>query len=228
MTKLYKYNIKLFLYIFLLIVFFNCTNKKQKTTTPHKPKTLIIQNNLTDSRDGETYKTVRIANKIWMAENLRYNSSGSIINPNNPSKTYGRLYNLNSLKDACPKGWHIPSDIEWDELEIAHGMPSSFISKGGWRGEHAIHMRSVEHWNNESNNTNKLKFNVLPAGYFDTGKTGLPKGFEGLGFAAAFWSSTENNIATARFMFSGKTFVNKWKDKNNNTNMALSCRCVKD
>ena len=84
-------------------------------------------------------------------------------------------------------------------------MPALFINKGGWRGEHATEMRTIKDWNNETNNTNKLQFSVLPAGYFASGKMGLPKGFEGLGYAAAFWSSTEKNNTTARFMFSKKT-----------------------
>jgi uncharacterized protein (TIGR02145 family) len=73
-----------------------------------------------------------------------------------------------------------------------------------------------------------LGFSIVPAGYHASGQAGLPKGFEGLGFAAAFWSSTQNNVATARFMFAGKSFVNKWEDHGNETGMALSCRCVKE
>lgn len=182
----------------------------------------------TDKRDNNFYSTIHIGNKEWMAENLRYNAKESFLNPNNPNETYGRLYTINSLRNICPKGWHLPSDEEWDNLEIAHGMERKFINTGGWRGKHAIHMRTIDSWDNEANNTNTLGFSVLPAGYYTSGKLGLPKGFEGLGFAAAFWSSTENNITTARFMFSQKTFVNKWEDNNNNTHMALSCRCVKD
>ncbi len=231
---------KPFLLISSLIIFISCSNNQKKSKTSKKQEIRQQLNILTDLRDGEIYKTVVIANKTWMAENLRYNSLGSIINTENPSKTYGRLYTITSLQKACPKGWHLPSDKEWDELEIAHGMPTTFIGKSGWRGEHAVHMRTIKHWNSEIaslqfnttnlhlNNTNKLQFNVLPAGYFASGKIGLPKGFEGLGFAAAFWSSTENNIATARFMFREQAFVNKWEDKNNETSMALSCRCVKD
>lgn len=219
---------KPFLFITLIILFTSCSNNQKKTTTLKKQKIQKPQNKVTDIRDGEVYKTVQIANKIWMAENLRYNSAGSIINPNNPSKIYGRLYTLTSLKEACPKGWHLPSNKEWDALEIAHGMPTSFIGKGGWRGKHAIHMRTIKHWDNETNNTNKLQFSIFPAGYFASGKMGLPKGYEGLGYAAAFWSSIEKSIATARFMFSGKNFVNKWEDINDNTKMALSCRCIKD
>lgn len=181
-----------------------------------------------DKRDSTFYNTIQIGNKIWMAENLRYNAKESLLNPDNPNKTYGRLYMVSSLENVCPKGWHLPSDEEWDDLEIAHGMEHKFVNMGGWRGKHAIHMRTIDYWDNEAKNTNTLGFSVLPAGYYTSGELGLPKGFEGLGFAAAFWSSTQNNITTARFMFSQKTFVNKWEDTNNNTLMALSCRCVKD
>ena len=219
---------KHFIFISLLILFSSCNSNHKKREISKKQKIILQPNNITDSRDGEIYKTVIIGDKIWMAENLRYNSAGSIVNTNNPSKKYGRLYTVTSLINACPKGWHLPSNKEWDTLEIAHGMPTTSSNIGGWRGKHAIHMRTIKHWNKEIKNTNKLQFSVLPAGYFTSGKMGLPKGFEGLGYAAAFWSSTVNNITSARFMFSEKTFVNKWDDTNNDTSMALSCRCVKD
>jgi uncharacterized protein (TIGR02145 family) len=29
---------------------------------------------------------------------------------------YGKLYNWNTAMTACPKGWHLPSNAEWDRL----------------------------------------------------------------------------------------------------------------
>lgn len=102
------------------------------------------ENNVTSvtDEDGNVYKTVKIGNQLWMAENLRttHYRNGDIIwnltdgntwgntttgawckyenNYNNGSK-YGYLYNWYAVSDSrnlAPKGWHIPTDYEWQKL----------------------------------------------------------------------------------------------------------------
>jgi len=53
-----------------------------------------------------------------MAENLNYEASGSKCYDNKPANCdkYGRLYNWNTAKTACPSGWHLPASYEWDVL----------------------------------------------------------------------------------------------------------------
>ena len=62
--------------------------------------------------------------------------------------TYGALYtwaaamngsasscsNPSGVQGVCPIGWHIPSDKEWQELEIYLGMSESQADSTGWRG----------------------------------------------------------------------------------------------
>lgn len=62
--------------------------------------------------------TLRIGRQVWMKQNVSIpmpnsfwyerDSMGNIAN--------GRLYFFSSAMRACPKGWHLPSDAEWQEL----------------------------------------------------------------------------------------------------------------
>lgn len=95
---------------------------------------------LIDSRDGQKYRTVRLNNRWWMAEHLRYGSqisSGTIakddeqveyylLNDNQENLVrYGGLYARDEAMNysiqegatgVCPSGWHIPSSNEWKSI----------------------------------------------------------------------------------------------------------------
>jgi len=94
--------------------------------------------------DGNVYKTVKIGNQVWMAENLRtttFNDGTPIpkitdgdewselftpgycffdnLDDTDNIKKYGALYNWYAVNNEkfAPKGWHVPTDSEWTILE---------------------------------------------------------------------------------------------------------------
>ncbi len=194
----------------------------------------------TDARDGEVYTVVTIGNQCWMAENLRYEVPGNVsldtIDPANPSTTYGRLYDWATLMNGastsssnpsgvlgiCPSGWHLPSDSEWNEMEMALGMPAADTANTGYRGSHVTGLKSTTGWGSSGNGTNTSCFNRFPAGYCNSSGN---FGFHGVN--ATFWSSTENSgtVAWKRDLSNGFTGVARFSVSKL---IGYSCRCTKD
>ncbi|MDA3880906.1 MAG: FISUMP domain-containing protein, partial [Prolixibacteraceae bacterium] len=186
----------------------------------------IVTGTFTDSRDGKTYKTVQIGTQVWMAENLNYEtSSGSWVYDNNSSNasTYGRLYEWETAKDVCPSGWHLPSDDEWKQLEMAIGMSQSDAYNTGHRETNeGTKLKATSGWSNNGNGTDDYGFTALPGGYrYRDGS------FEYEGDLAYFWSSTAPNSSFAVYRLLSYSYEDVYRHYTNK-NRGFSVRCVRD
>jgi len=144
----------------------------------------VQRGSFTDSRDGKSYKTIKVGSQTWFAENLNYEASGSKCYENNPSncQKYGRLYDWETAMKACPSGWHLPSE---DESEVLENIAGDFNGRK---------LKTKSGWNNNGNGTDEFWFSALPGGYgFSDGS------FGNFGNRGYWWSSSENNSNSAYY-----------------------------
>jgi len=182
--------------VFCAGISFSACKKDESTPPPPPPPT---GNTFTDTRDGQIYRIVNIGNKsnnginetqTWFAENLNYESSDSwwYNNDEELGVIYGRLYTWGTAMNACPAGWHLPSDEEWKIMEMSLGMSQTEADDSGIRGTDQGYMlkdTGSTYWGdfNEAS-TNSSGFTALPGGNRDS------EFFE-LGTSANWWTATE-------------------------------------
>ena len=144
--------------------------------------------------DGYTYKTVKIGEQEWFAENLKTTvyANGEEIpysrtdeswttqemgmrcsydHDEARSAQYGQLYNWYAVDDErglCPSGWHVPSDEDWQDLEVFLGMSRADVSLTGDRGSGELgigtKLKAKSGWSDEGNGTDDFGFSALPGG----------------------------------------------------------------
>jgi uncharacterized protein (TIGR02145 family) len=203
--------------------------------------------------DGNIYKTVKIGEQWWMAENLKvthYRNGDAITNITDNSEwvnlnsgaycayandpvnvsTYGLLYNGYAVIDnrnIAPEGWHVPTEQEWIELEKHLGMNDSEIQTYFWRGTDQgtkLKERGTEHWNDpNSGATNETGFLALPGG----GRFYMEGSFSYLGRQGCWWSSTEKSSTYAWSRRLGYDKLNIYRDYDFKKH-GFSVRCIKD
>ena len=189
------------------------TVQSSSSVTPQSSdsETSVSTGTMTDSRDGQTYKTVTIGTQTWMAENLNYETANSYCYKDSASycTKYGRLYTWEAATTACPDGWHLPTKAEFETLFTAVGGQSTagkvLKSTSGWSG----------------NGSDAFAFSALPAGF---------RYGDGLyyheGYYAYFWSSTEyySDSAYNMYLYHNYESANVINDKY----YGFSVRCLKD
>lgn len=190
----------------------------------------------TDTRDGHIYGWVRYGNLEWMTENLQYDIkdkvNSSIYQPINnfASNTdttnlakYGRLYTLSGAQTACPDGWRVPTDADWQNLEQALGMSSSDASQYEWRGNVASSMLTLQ--------GDTCALNMKLGGFYDKFVVGGNTNWRFMGAFAFYWTSTQDNAKTGLYYFYRKLAYNRTdvyrQSMIPNSNM-LSVRLVRD
>jgi uncharacterized protein (TIGR02145 family) len=209
--------------------------------------------NVINDIDGNKYKIIKIGDQWWMAENLkvtRYNNGDSILNlisagdwENSSSgsvcsygnygyttNVYGRLYNWYAIEDSrkiAPKGWHIPSDSEWKELEINLGMNQSEANENGYRGigiGGKLKSDGIQWVSPNAGATDSVDFSALGSGLR------MPNGsFAALLFSGLFWSSSESELDNSKAIFreldNDTSAINRFAEYKQ---YGFSIRCVKD
>ena len=229
----------------ILVLLAACGSTRNSSSDAENPlRDGIEYGTMTDSRDGQIYKTVKIGSQTWMAENLNYeiekiynfvmygNNWGGAYERGYEEETissycydgyisnctkFGYLYPQKAALKACPDGWHLPDTTEWNTL----------ISFVGGKNSAGKKLKSTFGWLNGGNGIDDYGFSVLPAG-----AKGGPNSFGGF-FShkdeiyyiagekdAVFWSSIDTN-SVSFYYYSDSISINR-----NRPESAFSVRCV--
>lgn len=158
--------------------------------------------------DSYSYPIVAIGGQCWFAENLRtsvfqdgseipFEDGSSFPNLQIPARTnyngsdfifnnYGHLYNGFAATTTinggiCPTGWHVPTELDWVELE-------AFLYAAGQGERMGTALKSTDSWSGNGNGEDLFGFGGIGGGH------AWPDGnFNSYNIWGAYWSSTETD-----------------------------------
>ncbi len=186
----------------------------------------------TDLRNGKTYRTVQIGTQTWMADNMNYpNGRGSCWKGQAKyCNTYGYYYTWEGAHSACPNGWHLPTEQEWQTMELFLGVAQisieSYYSRGNTMNVGG-RLKDTRLWKSPNKGANnETGFSAIPGsqrywdGSWDNEEPNL---------AANFWTATEStynsNEAYCRSLYNDDDGITRGAIRKD---VAFSVRCVKD
>ena len=198
---------------------------------------------LYDDRDDKTYKTVKIGNQEWMAENLNFEynegSAKSFCYKNDTTNctTYGRLYNWSAAIDSISYYNEYNKQCGWKQSKCSIPTLWKGICPNGshipsldeWKDllsnlDSTIAgkaLKSLEYWAEGKNGEDFYGFSVLPSGEW-SGSNYVNKGKK-----AVYWMATDFSKESAHLISFSNTsdkvlIMDDWKTHE------YSIRCIKN
>ncbi len=220
--------------------------------------------------EGNAYSVVRIGDQAWLGENLKtvHYANGAVIDNSddilgarcyNPcghpdsAKVYGKLYNWaaargipdtatskSQVQGICPDGFHLPSDVEWQELvdyttNCSTSKARTSVAKRLAINDSCWRPSTIPNTpGNVPDSNNISHFGAIPSGHcFVINGVNKFINFHG---GAHFWSSTpyghredeaslSNSHAYGRYIGHNDVLANK---SVSNKKACFSVRCIKD
>jgi len=179
-----------------------------------------------DSRDGKKYKTVRIGDQVWMAENLAYlpevykgiqfkkgymvyHYNDTIVEEAKKTKNYkeyGALYRYETALTGCPDGWKLPSVEDFEILIDLYG--------GSWKAQKKLVSGGESNFSAVFSGIRSGMFPVMP--------------FKNAEMRAHYWCTLEKpkkNIPYGVMLnkLTNKIFIGKF-----HVETGMSVRCIKE
>ncbi len=210
-------------------IFVACS--KDEDSVPAKV-TASAKGTWTDPRDGTEYGWVRYGDTEWMTENLKFKTDSSLIYQNysvrdqeteDNLEKYGRLYTYYSAMNACPEGWRIPTDEDWQKLEQRLGMSSAESNAMDWRGNIARNMLTLK--------GDTCDLGLQLGGYYTDHTIMGTSGYRFMGVYAFYWTSTPDNDKEGQYYYYRKlTYASNavYRQSMEPLKQYLYVRCVRD
>ena len=176
----------------------------------------VDANTFFDSRDGQTYPTIKFGATTWLARNLNFEIAGSSFCYDDVATHCardGRLYSWSVAMAACPSAWHLATDADWKALERALGMPASDLDLEGYS--------TVRGTGEGTTLKDAAGFGATMAGY----RTGTS--YEARGDRTYYWTASKRSGDVWRRRISAAD-PTVFRFTNAPSTFAISIRCVKD
>lgn len=213
-------------YVVYLMVLLMCasfvnakpTKAKAKPAKAAKEKVAKLKpGEFRDARDKQIYRLVKIGDREWFGDNLNYKMEGAFCFKDDDSQcdAYGSLYTWAAAVKACPEGFRLPSQEDFESLWTAAGadfnaaylLKASYGWSGGTDGNDTLKFGAMAAGNRFDDETygNLLKFAFFWSS--DDTSEGIPQG------SARVWYMTSKSMAFS--------YMSKTKD------FGFSVRCVR-
>ena len=203
---------------------YTSSSSSQKTTVVSPgPEQSITGSGILTNEDkyitveGNRFYYTTIAGLDWFKQNLAYTESGiPFRNSEAMDGVFGRYYSYNDAVNACPSGWRLPSEADWNALgkvlnetnddyagKIIPGVAGKLITDAYFNG-----IKMWEYWPSVGKPSNKSGLCMIPTGYVNLGAqaqdgTYPNASFKGVYEYAAFWTAdkTDDGMAYYRYIF---------------------------